>query len=102
MSYRNGKFFLGFVIGAAAGLAAKLLYDNKEEVYVFVGDKAKVAKEEISDFVEYASDRMQVVGEGVEKKTSEIFGIAKEKISGLKASIKGESEDDEETDESEE
>ena len=102
MSYGKGKFLLGFLVGAAAGVAAKLLYDNKEEVYVFVGDKAKVAKEEISDFVEYASDRIQVVGEGVEKKTNEFIGIAKDKISGLKASIKGEAEGEEDSENTEE
>ena len=99
MSYGKGKFLLGFLVGAAAGVAAKLLYDNKEEVYVFVGDKAKVAKEEISDFVEYASDRIQVAGEGVEKKTNEIIGIVKDKISELKASNKDEADDEENTEE---
>lgn len=82
----KGRFTFGFLIGAMAGLAAKVVYDNREEVYVLVSDKAKEAGEGISDFVGYASERIQSVSEGVQKKATEI-------ISEIKSNIQTEEED---------
>lgn len=94
----KGNFLLGLVVGIAAGAAAKYLYDNKEEAYVLVTDKAKVAKEEISDFVEYASERIQNIGQEVSKKAGKYVEQAKEQFNEFKTEIKDDSKkDDDET-----
>jgi len=94
---KRGRFLLGFAFGAAAGAAAKLLYENREEVYILVTDTAKIAKDEINDFVGYASERFSDVSEDVAKKASEYIDIAKEQIHDLKESIKADLADEMET-----
>ncbi|MCL1914264.1 MAG: hypothetical protein FWG10_10415 [Eubacteriaceae bacterium] len=91
---KKGRFLLGFAFGAAAGAAAKLLYENREEVYILVTDTAKIAKDEINDFVGYASERFSDVGEDVAKKASKYIDIAKEQIHDLKENIIADLEDE--------
>ncbi|MDR2519579.1 MAG: hypothetical protein LBC69_00745 [Eubacteriaceae bacterium] len=91
------KFAFGFFMGVLAGVAAKILYDNREEVYVVIGDKAKEASENINDFVGYAQDRVQEVSESVAKKANDYIGLAKEQINEIKANLKGEAEKAEDT-----
>jgi gas vesicle protein len=87
------RFAYGFLIGIAAGVTAKILYDNRKEVYVVITDKAKEAKEDINDFVEYASDRVQNAKEEVSKKASDYIEMAKEQINDMKASLMTEADE---------
>jgi len=86
------RFVSGFFLGVLAGVAAKLLYDNREEVYVVINDKASQARDDINDFVGYASDRVQNVSESVGKKANDYIGLARDQINEIKANLKGEAE----------
>jgi gas vesicle protein len=75
-------------MGVMAGVAAKIIYDNKEEVTEILKDKAKCAKEELTNLVDYASDKVSDIGEEIGKKASEYADYAKEQLQEIKENLK--------------
>ncbi|MFA0815676.1 MAG: YtxH domain-containing protein [Anaerofustis sp.] len=86
----RGKFVFGFLMGAIAGVAAKIIYDNKDEVTEILKQKAEDAREGITNFVDYASDRISDFGEEVGKKATEYSEYAKEQLQELKETLNDE------------
>ncbi len=84
----KGKFIFGFALGVAAGIAAKYLYDNQETVCTVVNEKVKIAKEELHDFVDFASDKVATAGRKVSKKASEYADMADEQLQEFKDAFK--------------
>jgi len=84
----SGKFVCGFIMGAIAGVAAKIIYDNKEEVAQILREKAQYAKEEITNLVDYASDKVSDIGEEISKKATEYADYAKEQLQEIKDTLK--------------
>ena len=96
----RGKFVFGFLLGAIAGVAAKIIYDNKDEVTEILKDQAENAKEGITNFVDFAADKISDFGEEISKKATEYSEYAKEQLNELKDTLNDESytfpnEDDE-------
>ena len=83
----RGKFVFGFLMGAIAGVAAKIIYDNKDEVTEIIKETAENAKEGITNFVDYASDKISDLGDEVSKKASEYTEYAKEQLQELKDTL---------------
>ena len=54
----NGKFIAGLFVGAAIGVAGKILYDNREEVLETLIEQSEIARYELANMVEYASERV--------------------------------------------
>ena len=48
----SGKFLAGLTIGVIAGIAAKYVYDNKEEIMDIALDNYYIAKDEICTFAQ--------------------------------------------------
>ena len=86
----RGKFVFGFFMGAIAGVAAKIIYDNKDEVSEILKTQAENAKEGITNFVDYASDKISDLGEEVSKRATEYTEYAKEQLHELKETLNDE------------
>ncbi len=93
----KGKFITGFGLGIAAGLAAKYLLENKDEVILVAKEKASAARNEFGNFLDYASDKVNDIGDEVSKKAGEYADYAKEQFQGIKESLAKE-EDSEQSD----
>lgn len=83
----RGKFVCGFIMGVMAGVAAKIIYDNKEEVTEILKDKAKCAKEELTNLVDYASEKVSDIGDEIGKKATEYADYAKEQLKEIKDNL---------------
>lgn len=84
----RGKFVFGFIMGALAGVAAKIIYDNKDEVCEILSEKAKLAKEELTNLVDFASDKVSDIGQEIGKKAAEYADYAKEQLQEIKDNLK--------------
>ena len=69
----KGKFITGFGLGIAAGIAAKLIYDNKDNL----SELCTGARDEVNSFVDHASE-----------KAGEYTKYATEQFSDLKTKVK--------------
>ena len=53
----NGKFLGGVIVGIAAGVAAKFVYDNKEEIVDIAVDNYYAAKDQAVTIVEHSKEK---------------------------------------------
>lgn len=83
----KGRFFFGFILGAAAAVAAKYVYENKEEVQELLKEKSQVAFEEAIDFVDFASDKINTISEEVGKKAADYADYAKGQLEEIKETL---------------
>lgn len=85
----KGKFGWGFAIGVLAGVAAKYLYDNQETVAEAVDKKVSCAREEINDFVDFASNKVSQINKNVSSNASKYADMAKDQLQEFKEAFKG-------------
>ncbi|MBR6800988.1 MAG: hypothetical protein IKM61_04480 [Eubacteriaceae bacterium] len=74
------SFINGLIAGVIVGAVAKVVVDNKEEIADFAVNTIRNAKEEVTDFVDYAQARMLMAKEDIEMEFEEI----REDINDLK------------------
>ena len=72
MSKNNGSFLGGLVVGILAGIGAKVVMDNKEEIIEFAIEKVGEAKQEIAEFVDYAQMKMELAKMEIEDEFDEL------------------------------
>ncbi len=83
----KGNFVTGFLLGIAAGVAAKYISDNKEEVTAAAKEKIDGVMLGVGDFVDYASDKFGTISNEVSKKANEYADKAKEQFQEIKETL---------------
>ncbi len=91
----KGKFLFGFALGIGAALAGKYLYENRDTVIKVVSEKSENIKDEVNDFVDYASEKAGKVAKEVAKFANEYGEYAKEQYSEFKNAMGGDFFEDE-------
>ena len=76
----DSKFVSGVIIGAIAGIAGKIVYDNKEEVLDYVVDSYYIAKDEICTFAHHLTQRAKQAKEEIDEIKEEFNEFANEQF----------------------
>ncbi len=69
---KNKSFIGGLIAGLLVGAAAKVIVDNKEEIFDCAVNTVRAVKEEVGDFVDYAQARILMAKEDIEMEFEEI------------------------------
>ena len=72
MSKNNSSFWGGLALGILAGIGAKVVMDNKEEILEFAVNAVDNAKNEIAEFVDYAQMKMELAKMEIEDEFDEL------------------------------
>ncbi len=84
---KKGNFGAGLILGIAAGVAAKYLVDNKENVKEVVSQTTVKFKDGVTDFADYAGEKLTSVGEEVTKAANEYIDYAKGQFNEIKNTL---------------
>ncbi len=90
----KGSFLFGLGLGIAAGIAAKVVYDNKEEIMDYALDAYYIAKDEVNTFVDHAMEKAGELGEGFTNKANEYKEYTASQLEELKSMINEAKEED--------
>ncbi len=83
----DSKFISGVIIGAIAGIAGKIVYDNREEVLDYVIDSYYIAKDEVCTFAQHCSEKAKEVKDEIDEIKEEYSEFAKDQLDDMKDMI---------------
>ena len=79
----SGKFLAGLTIGVIAGIAAKYVYDNKEEIMDIALDNYYIAKDEICTFAQHSLEKAEKLSKQAKESAELAIDAAKDKIDAV-------------------
>lgn len=53
------KFVLGLGLGILAGIAGKIIYDNRDDIAAMIQEKSAAAADDLSTFANYAGEKVE-------------------------------------------
>lgn len=85
---KKTSFVLGVGVGVLAAVAAKIAYDNKEEIMEAAEGGYSLAKDELNSFVDYSMEKLEGLSTKIVEKAEEYKGFASEQLDQFKSIVK--------------
>lgn len=79
----DSKFISGVIVGAIAGIAGKIVYDNKEEVLDYLVDSYYIAKDEMCTFAQHCTQKAREAKEEIDEIKEEFSEFAEEQFNEM-------------------